>query len=874
MPSASRFFTVMLLGVFAVALAPGQEKPPAKAPTKEQIKAWIKQLGDDEFDKREEASKKLEEAGEAAEADLTEAAKSPDAEISGRAKAILEKFKYGIYPDTPKKIVDLVKDYQTADPNTRMNIVKELFGSGTAGCRVLMKLVKAEENAEAKANIMNVLSREMSHAAPGLLADANYEMLEMFLDIGLAADVRSNVSGYTSYYLLRDKLGDAVEKVNKKPEFAKQREEILAYLYRAKGDLKAARAAAEKSGQAELTDELLYESGEWKELAKRFKLEASAKDVEKLGYGAAYHRLAGNKKEFDDTVAAIVKYASDAQANDKPSAAFYAAKALFLNDRPEEAIKVLKAGGRPDMAFEILCVQLRFGEAFELLEKARKDGGDMAPQVEILAARTLYGLGEKDKARPMFAKLAEQLKAGKDQSWFEELIDAEARVGLRDEAFEHTGQLLDAFKDAGWSSRLFPKLFPGRGEAAEIWFTHLRAAEPNTASSAHLKQIRTLLEGKTPAEDVVKLLAAAETTARTKQADEIDRWIAALADTALLYKKEDVATAMLEKTKSAAALQRLGDMQAEKKQWDKAAEQYKAAWEKDKHQALALYLYGEALAKGGKAAEGKKHMDLSHWMPLGDETARHAFATALLMRNQNEAARRETDLLVRTSQPVSYYSGEAVRRSALDALAKKDYMKAADGHEKAMLRCLRTYISFLQKGAYVGVPTHVHRLRARGYLEAGKLDEAKKEIEAAQAMLPGDVDLAILVVPELAKRGQEKEAQDIFDKTIAVYEKLCKEYPNCAWAHNSAAWLSVACRRNLEAAKEHALKATNLAPMNAGHLDTLAEAYFQLGDKDKAIATQKRAIDLDPKKAYFRKQLKRIEAGDPKAERPSETDDD
>jgi tetratricopeptide (TPR) repeat protein len=904
MSAASRFVAVLVLGLFAVALVPAQQTekkdPPEKKepPSKEQIAQWIKDLGSDDFDKREEASKKLEAAGQAAEAALQEATKSNDQEVQQRAKAILENFKYGIYPDTPKKVVDLIKAYQNADPNTRQNILGELFESGTHGCRALMKIA-ANGAADEKSAVLSVVSTKMNQAAPSLIAEGNYETLETFLDIGLA-DSRSGASNYAAYYLLRGKLDVAADKVKGRSEFdGRRRGEINAYINRARGDLKAAQAEADKAAKAaaddeakatpdkkkqatadreaaqQLAEDLLFEAGNWDELAKRYEKNTNTpKEIQQLGYGAAYHRLAGHKKEFDDTVAAIVKYAADAKPDDKPSAAFYAAKALFLNDRPEEAIKLLKAGGRPEIAFEILCVQLRFGEAFDVLEQARKTGGDSAVLVEILAARTLYLLGEKDKAKPMFAKLADGIKGGKDQSWFEELVDAEMRVGLRDEAFEHAGQILDVYKDVNTASRLLPKVFPGRGETAEVWLAHLRAGDPNGAGSAHLKKVRELLEGKAADKDVDKLLADGETAARAKMSpEEVDRWVLALAETALIYKKDDAAVGLLDKSKTAAALLRLGDLCAEKKQWDKAAQQYKAAWEKDKHQALGLYLHGWALAQGGKDAEGKKLMEQAHWLPLGEEEARNKLAAALAARGQAEASRRENELLLKTSQPASYPAGDALRRSALEAMAKKDYLKAADGHEKAMLRCLRTYINFVQKGSYVGVPAHVHRLRARGLLEAGKLDEARAEMALAEALLPGDIDPTVLLVTGLEKRNQAKEAQEVFDKTLKLYEKLCKDYPNYAYAHNSAAWLSACCRRNLEEAKAHAVKATELAPNNAGHHDTLAEVYFQLGDKDKAIAAQKKAIELDPKKAYFKKQLKRIEAGDPKAERPSENDD-
>ena len=72
----------------------------------------------------------------------------------------------------------------------------------------------------------------------------------------------------------------------------------------------------------------------------------------------------------------------------------------------------------------------------------------------------------------------------------------------------------------------------------------------------------------------------------------------------------------------------------------------------------------------------------------------------------------------------------------------------------------------------------------------------------------------------------------------------------------------------------HAQKAVELAPKASGHWDTLGEVYFQRGDKDKAVEIARKAVAMEPKRAYFRKQLKRIQAGDPKAPLPPENDDE
>src|SRR5207249_4678113 len=95
-------------------------------------------------------------------------------------------------------------------------------------------------------------------------------------------------------------------------------------------------------------------------------------------------------------------------------------------------------------------------------------------------------------------------------------------------------------------------------------------------------------------------------------------------------------------------------------------------------------------------------------------------------------------------------------------------------------------------------PAFIHRMRARGLLEAGKLAEAKVEAERCLAGLPGDVELAIHLLPGLEGRGEKKDAARLFEEAYGVYEDLCREYPKAAWAHNSAAWLSACCRRNLD----------------------------------------------------------------------------
>src|SRR5207247_1580421 len=124
--------------------------------------------------------------------------------------------------------------------------------------------------------------------------------------------------------------------------------------------------------------------------------------------------------------------------------------------------------------------------------------------------------------------------------------------------------------------------------------------------------------------------------------------------------------------------------------------------------------------------------------PLGDESARLAFATALAQRGHTDAGKQDNELLLRISAPASYYWGEAIRRATPEPHSAQDYIQAAENHERAMLRVLRNDINFVSSGAYVAVPALVHRQRATGLALAGKLDGALHEAAVAQSELPGD----------------------------------------------------------------------------------------------------------------------------------------
>jgi tetratricopeptide (TPR) repeat protein len=437
---------------------------------------------------------------------------------------------------------------------------------------------------------------------------------------------------------------------------------------------------------------------------------------------------------------------------------------------------------------------------------------------------------------------------------------------LKEQAFDHCGRLLALTRNANNPSRLLAKVFPRSAERADVWWRFLRQKDPTEMVAATMKRVRELVDDKPKTQDVEGLARDAAEAAEALRPAEREKWLLVLAETCLAAGLETAGQGYLEQAvklgQSPRAGIRLGDFWADKKRWEQAAEVYHQAWEQGQKEPLALYLHGWALVQSGRDKDGMRYMDLAHWVPMGNEFQRSALGVALRARGQREAAQREHELLLRTGRPGSFQAGEALRQLALAAAAKKDYLQAAGYHERSVLRVLRPTIYYLELAANVTVPHHTHHLRARGLAAAGRLDEALREVETCATLIPGHTDVLLHVLPDLEKGGRKKAADELFDKCWALHEKLAADHPQSAYAHNSLAWLAAGCRRQLDKALEHGRKATELAPDQAGYLDTLAEVHFQRGDKDKAIELMKKCIALDGQNAYFRKQRRRFEAGD------------
>ena len=894
MSPARRCWPLLVL-LLVVAVAPAAAPPPVPLPS--QIERWIAELGDDDFNLREAASLRLRAAGPAAEPALEKAADSPDAEVKKRARTILADFRWGIYPRTPEAVVERIRKYRVSARQEKALLIRQLIAAGPAGCRAVVKIARAESDPLTRKDVFSDVSANLSRSAPALIEADHLASLEGLLELAVQGDLKVGIGHYAAYHLLTGSLprriaaleAQAESKVVPKAEY-----ESLAYLYRARGDLTKALKAAAEAERNDLVEAFLYEKADWKELARRPELVDGTFWPRPAGYRAAYARLAGNEKAFASQVKEIIDRArplAEARGDVLPYA-----KALLINGQTSDAVALLeKAGRQPLLVYELLTAQMKFEQAFALVKKVRKESPARMPALELARARTLHLLGARDEALAILKRYGGDVTTDRDFGWYADLVGAELAVGRREQAFAHARTILVVASESPTVKRVMDKLFgDGAAEALVLWRL-VHHPQAKVAKDARLDVLRRLMEGKSAAPEIDNLMRAARNELPNSRAEQVAEQWRMLGEAAVRAKQEARAIECFRKAGRVRGTLRLGDLEAGHKRWETAATLYRQAYRLAARQmetakgrpevdgeslpALALFLSGHALVRAGRPAEGNRQMEQAHLLPLGDGEMRGELMRALQRRGHREAARREQELLRRTGEPTliepgSYFTGEGLRGAAIVASARKDWLAAADGLEQSFLRVLHPDLNFSRALAYVIVPAHSLRLRARGLATAGKLDEALREGRRALAVLPGHIELAISLAPLLEARGRKKDAAELFGSARRPYEELVRVYPKCAWAYNQMGWLSACCKHDLSTGLAHARKAVALGPGTAAYHDTLAEVLFQLGKKDEAAAAQKQALKINPRRAYFRKQLKRIEAGNPKAPRPADEEDE
>jgi hypothetical protein len=867
---------------------------PAEGQSAEKIAAAVRRLGSDDFATRQQATDELWRAGPAAKSALEAAAKSDDLEVALRAKSLLEKFRFGIFPDTPPETLALIEAYRSGDHNQKSESLRQLQKMKQWG--TLVALVRAESSPELRRSFIRSFQDGLRQSARDELSQGEIDRAEELLSwLAEFDEYGASHRDYAALLLYRGKLAGAIDTLQEAGTYRSERSaaRLLARLLQVQGELQQARSIAELTADKDLKADLYHRLEDWPALTA---LIPGDRGVENLGFAAAFHRLAGNQAAADKAVADL-----RALAVQEPNDAWLCAEALMINERWQDAIEVVPPA-YSNYAFECLCGQMRFAEAFRLagIEQpraasaewfARRAAGldpasnEAAQHIELglAVARALTALGEREESLRLLAELA-RLPDDKYGGRSASLLKVEEEMGLQGQA---KNRALEKLGDERGALHVMFRWYGEEGAyVACWWWKFLCRIAPDEDRALTLARLQNLMrpgEGAAlSGESLAELAGRAE---RASEELKLEERVAALGyigqvcafqgdlkrARAYLEKQAELAREIpvsefqgYEPPRTVSPLLRIGDLYAQEKSWPEAAEAYGRAWQLQKERTGSLYLQGYALERAGKLDEGRRLMELAELLPLADTERREQLASVMEKLGQRESAHKQWEIILRLGAFEGWEGAEdwAVQRAcrALAVqLADQDKLRAAGLWQHYLHYLLKTNSGFTEASGYPEIVHQFHALRTQGLLEAGRVAEALPELALAQAAMPGDVELVERAMPLLARGGRVAEAEKLFQEAYEAFDKVCRDFPRSGSHHNQAAWLAARCGQRLDDALAHAEQAVALNGEKMSYVDTLAEVHFRRGDVQRAIELEKQALKREPNNQHFQEQLRRFE---------------
>ncbi len=883
----SAFVLVLLSSTFLSA----QTTTPEKVSDVE-IRKAIEELGAAKFATREKASAFLESLGRRAEPFLEEASKSRDEEVSRRARDILAKYEWGLYPDTPKDISKLITDFKGGQPEDQIQVIRKLCKMRPLPTNTVFRLLQKIEDGETRIILSAELAAISTRLVPELLLENEPLMASRILE--LTADLNERTAhNYAIYQHLTGNTDKAIA-IWKAALKAKNKNDnsgiVLLHLYRMKKDWVEGKKLADQIPQEEFKFKIRWEANDWKGILDIPEL-AGFEPAEK----ATLHQLMGDTKKFRETLDEMKKGLNDVEGND--GIADRIARILLVNGYGNEAVKLLmeKRSSSPSFTFELICAQGKYKEAFafaDLVKKEAKDNPSLLFALDLSRAKMLAQLGDRDGAIQLYRKIMEDTKNEQDQVELTTIIMSADRAGLRRFAVELLCEHIEKVKQAAIRESMllggFNSLDDHRGELMSLTYLALRSQGKKETTAQTVARLFKIMDGTATKEDYESAADGIERYRGTPiDNDPTPQWfhehlrLRSAAQILKIGKLTEKADAMFEKaiatkvteldievleTRGVPSHQlpagtRLlyAESLLERKDTKGAIKQFEKLVKELPTDPLVAFLYGKTLIATGNEKEGKRLLDVANLISLADSDKRIKFSEDLSERGFTEEARKQIDTIMDTSWFDGVAEGNAHVRTARYVARRGDYKRAADLYEKDLAQMVFSTVSFVSAQSYMTVPQVVKTYRAQALLKEGKTDEAMKLIRDALENVPKNVDLAIGVIPNLTKLGKKKEADEIYATVKKSFEVAIKDHPNSPELRNSMAWVMVNCIRDLEEARKHAEKAVEIAPESAGYMDTLAEIRFRQGDRKEALALMQKCITKDPKNAYFRKQLIRFE---------------
>ncbi len=834
----------VLLALLGSQLISAQETPP------EDIRQMVEDLASDSFQARQKATSDLWFVGQEALAPLREAGKSDDPEKSLRATELLEKIELRITPETSESILSLIRRYQEAPANQKVNFLNELKRK-KAYFQVL-KLYSMEERVEVKSGLAPAIRGvAISGARESIATGDNETAIEL---LNMSANEPTDLMALACLYRSMGRLDAELENLSPPENVPTDVWKIT--LLRAKGDLEGALKLAAGSESPELLAGLKVLTGDPTMWIRQNGFADRAQQAHPAYVEIALKRWSGRKITDADFAPLLALLENDSEERES------AVSALATVGRMGEVEK-LQASENPDLGFEYYLSQEKIPEALKVIgiDPGKPDWK------EWVAKRfaKIKDENEEGEAGEAIARLAVMAGFLESRGLGKELADA-FDAPLADYATENENHFLDflgtlfqpgaaphyakttAATWAGDDKNKWSEIFAvalGDNDAITEWVEWIREIEPDMDYPETLEVMLAIFKiGHDPENLREKWLGNAWKSADAAEGKEQAQLIRRIMS--LAVGQQDVGNAL--------------------KAWDMLELKNESMWNSiDKY-----------LSAAGRWPEAVEIFDASGKISSSSSPELHAYLAATLRRAGFEERAAEQD---RWAEKLSLGYPPSCKRIA-------DYYTYGGDPERAAIWYQRAaFQADPSSGEFVGVMgSYADSAFEQGNWEiAASCYEAYAQVHASsnfdgrvlgfysRARLNADLAHALAILPENKKRavalldgihrnfatdgvladnffplvrkaGLTAELEGWFGESWKNISEVITRYPENDNSRNTAAWFASRAGLKLTEAESHLKYALDRNPNQPAYLDTMAEVHFAKGDRKAAIKWSDRAM--------------------------------
>ncbi len=842
----------------------------------------IRKLASESYAERVEATRELWQEGASAKEALMEAAKSRDPEMAMRARDLLRKIDLDIRPDTDPKIIELMERYRGANQTQKSTIFHEL--RRLRAWRQILRLYAREADPSIRQSLAGMVDGIALHAARESIVLGDPDGALEYLEMTRASSAGS--MALAAFHRSRGTLDQEIEAMDD----PQSREDFiwLAALHRAGDDPANAARFARKAGDERLAAAMEMLMGNplaWMDH------EAVMAERRNEDQSARYARAAAARWRGESTITSL--NAIRRQLREENSMSRETAMAqLFLLGDVDTAWKYF-IHNHPEEAFASFDSFERVGDAITTLglDPEKPDfEGYFKPMLEKIRAPRGIALDDDEAREALIGKFI-MVCSFIERRGGGALLDQWAVPGLLEFAAEHERRFIDLMNElfgvpssrsgapemagriaAQWAGdqdgRWNEMVIAAFGEEREfsVWWELLEKVGPDVG---HAERMDAMLAIFGYTRDTAGLYtrwldAVFEHAADAANDGHALEALGFLANHIIDIEFIGRLHAMHDGEEEAVGEQTYGSLviDAALDRWDAVAEVFLAqiAVLTERGDSRAeMHAYAAAcLRRAGRIAEADVHESWVETLALGEPRANLAIAQAFSFgRDYDRAARWYRRAVIESGFNDNQFSQQALRGYVSELLERREFALIASCSEVlAHLDSLNT--------SYGVVPALLTRVRQQAdfaralAMPDDRRDEAEKLLREAHAIMPTDGALADHFFPSLLESPHRELHDELFEISWAKLTSSLEGFPDADNTMNTAVWFASRSARRLEEAKEMQERALELYPRSPAYLDTLAEVYFAMGDREEAVRYGRLALRFMPHDTMIIRQYERF----------------